>query len=1017
MINAGNYVSITDAGDMAASVARIEGTWASADTSALTIDGWTTSNANYIRIYSVYPAHHPGLWSTSAYRLVVTAGANNTSAIDIKENNVRIEGIQIQLINSGGYTGCRAIQATGQDALSVINIEQCLIRGTLSSANSDGIGIYLNSGYISSKVLNNIVYDFINGSTAGCAGIYLAVGGTYQVYNNTVYGCYQGIRADSSVTITMKNNLANGNTSDYTGTFDVTGYNISETATSPDVSFRGKAVTFVDENNRDLHLASADTYAKNTGTSLATIFTDDAQDFTRQGAWDIGACEYGFKVWDGGGADTSWLTAANWDHDTAPASTDIAVFNGTSSKDCVLAGTVTVGGLYSGPQYTGTLSTANNTLTVGGNFDWRGGTFSAGSSGISVAGNWINTATVTAGTSTVTFTATATGKTITSGGSAFYNVIFNGSGGGWTISDNMTVGNNMTLTAGTFGSSVKDDTITIASDLFVNGGTLSGGANITVNGGDVTGNGTIALTGGTFLVDGTGSFGGSTDWTFYNLTFGDGTGTATTTKTGANAITVLNGMRVAANQTLEAGTNTWNISWQIGSTFLGSVSQVVASKSGNTSYAIMSDGTVYAWGYNNYGQCGDNAPNYYVVTPVHVVKGAQSESTTYLGDAGGDARIVSLAASNDHVLALTAGGQVYAWGYNGDYKLGDGTGTNRYTPIHVLKGQQTASDIYLGDAGGENKIIAISAYNQTSAALTLKGDVYVWGDNEYAQAGIGYINSYQSTPVRVLKGAQSESTTYLGDAGGNARIIAIQAMNYHVIALTAGGAVYAWGRNYYGECGQNTVNKLTDFITTPVRVLRGAQTESTTYLGDAGGDHKIIAINGSGYHVLALTAGGAVYGWGYNYYGALGNGLYGSSQYDNPLPIRMLKGAQTESTTYLGDAGGNSAIVSIATTYYSSHAITADGMVYSCGNNYGQLGDGTTTSRYTPLRVCSKARRPRARPTSATRAGIQGSFRLAEVIITCLPLPPAARCILWDTIIITSLATARPQPGPRPYGP
>jgi alpha-tubulin suppressor-like RCC1 family protein len=956
MINAGNYVSITDTGDMAASVARIEGAWASADTSALTIDGWTTSNANYIRIYSVYPAHHPGLWSTSAYRLVVTAAANDTSAINIKENNVRVEGIQIQLINSGGYTGCRGIQATGQDALSVINVEQCLVRGTLSNTNSAAAGIYLNSTYISSKVLNNIVYDFINGSTADCTGIRLAVGGTYQVYNNTIYGCYEGIRADSSVTITMKNNLANGNTTDYYGSFDVTGYNISETATSPDTSFRGKAVTFVDEASRDLHLGSADTYAKNTGTSLSTIFTDDAEDFTRQGTWDIGASEYGFKVWDGGGADTSWSTAANWDHDAVPATTDIVVFNGTSSKDCVLAGTVTVAGLYSGPQYTGTLSTANNALTVNGNFDWRGGTFSAGSSAVSVSGNWINAATVTAGTSTVTFTATSTGKTVNAGGSAFYNIIFNGSGGGWTTANNMTVGNNMTLSAGTFGSSLQDNTITIASDLFVNGGTLSGGANITVNGGDVTGNGTVYLTGGTFLVDATGSFGGTTDWTFYNLTFGDGTGTAATTKTGSNAITVLNGLRIATNQTLEAGTNTWNIYWQYGSTFLSSVTQVIAASNGNTSYAITSDGAVYGWGYNSYGQTGDGSPNYYVATPVRVLKGAQSESTTYLGDAGGDSRITALSASGDHVLALTAGGAVYAWGYNGDYKLGDGTGTNRFTPIRVLKGQQTQSDTYLGDAGGENRIIAISACNNLSAALTLKGDLYVWGDNEYAQAGLGYTNSANNAPMHVLKGAQSESTTYLGDAGGNARIVAISVLSSNTLAaLTAGGAVYAWGRNYYGECGNNTVNGSgTSYVTTPVRVLKGAQSESTTYLGDAGGDAKIIAINGTGDRVLALTAAGAVYGWGRNYYGSLGTGVTTETFYSTP--IRVLKGEQSESTTYLGDAGGNSAIVAIATCgYNTSHFITAEGTIYSCGNNNGQLGIGSTSNRYTPARMLKGA--------------------------------------------------------------
>lgn len=157
---------------------------------------------------------------------------------------------------------------------------------------------------------------------------------------------------------------------------------------------------------------------------------------------------------------------------------------------------------------------------------------------INVAGNWSNSGTFTAATSTVIFDAGDTGHTIADGGSNWNHVTFNGSGGGWSFSDATVIGGDLTVTAGT----------------------LSGTNNITVNGGDATGNGTINLTGGAFLLDATGNFGGTTNWTFYDLTFGDGSGTATSTKTSTNTITTTHVLTIAANQTLDAGDDTWVLS-------------------------------------------------------------------------------------------------------------------------------------------------------------------------------------------------------------------------------------------------------------------------------------------------------------------------------------------------------------------------------------------------------------------------------------------------------------------------
>jgi hypothetical protein len=129
--------------------------------------------------------------------------------------------------------------------------------------------------------------------------------------------------------------------------------------------------------------------------------------------------------------------------------------------------------------------------------------------------------------------------TIKTNGYPFYNLTFgNGSGGTWTFQDAATTTNDLTITAGTSSSAY----------------------NMNVYGGDVTGNGILNWTGGTFLLDGTGYFGGTSPWTFSNLTFGDGTGVATITATSTGTTTISSVLTIKSNQTLSAGAKTWVLS-------------------------------------------------------------------------------------------------------------------------------------------------------------------------------------------------------------------------------------------------------------------------------------------------------------------------------------------------------------------------------------------------------------------------------------------------------------------------
>ena len=159
---------------------------------------------------------------------------------------------------------------------------------------------------------------------------------------------------------------------------------------------------------------------------------------------------------------------------------------------------------------------------------WTGRIFSPGGT-ISAGGNWDadSGATFIHGNNTVTFTATTPGKTIETNNQSFYNLIFNGSGGGWTIQDAVTVANNLTMTDGT----------------------LKGSKNITVSGGNITGtNGSISLTGGTTILSGTGNLGptGTGTYTFYNLTLAGSVATTTL----VNNLTVGNDLSVGVDRTL-----------------------------------------------------------------------------------------------------------------------------------------------------------------------------------------------------------------------------------------------------------------------------------------------------------------------------------------------------------------------------------------------------------------------------------------------------------------------------------
>lgn len=191
---------------------------------------------------------------------------------------------------------------------------------------------------------------------------------------------------------------------------------------------------------------------------------------------------------------------------------------------------------------------------------------------------------------------------------------------------------------------------------------------------------------------------------------------------------------------------------------------------GAFSLALKSDGTVWAWGSNNYGQLGDTTQ----VTKIIPVQVLTSDGITPLSG------ITAIAAGGSHVLAINGGTTMYAWGYNELGQLGDGTTTLRLSAVPVVM---------------PGNVTAVSAGLDHSLAV-IGGAVYAWGFNYYGQLGNGA--ALQShTPVTEFQRVTDQNGIFL------ANIVDIIAVGHHSIARDA-NSIWTWGNNTYGQLGDGT---------------------------------------------------------------------------------------------------------------------------------------------------------------------------------------------------------------------
>lgn len=285
--------------------------------------------------------------------------------------------------------------------------------------------------------------------------------------------------------------------------------------------------------------------------------------------------------------------------------------------------------------------------------------------------------------------------------------------------------------------------------------------------------------------------------------------------------------------------------------------------------ALTDAGGVVCWGYNVSGQLGD---------------GTTTDSFGPVAVSGLTSGVTQIAAGSSHVCALSSAGAVLCWGLNDKGQLGDGSTTNRSTPVQV--------------SGLTSGVTAIAAGGKSSCALTVSGELKCWGYNSKGQLGDGTTTN-RSTPVTASATSGQVAAVALGFS--------------HSCVLTADGGVGCWGSGTLGELGD------------------GTKTDSLTVKQVTGLTSGVASISAGLSDTCAITTAGNALCWGSNSNGQIGDGTYTNAT--NPVAVPGFEG----NVASISPAGS----ATCATT-------TDGAAYCWGNNTSGQLGDGTAIAHLTP---------------------------------------------------------------------
>jgi alpha-tubulin suppressor-like RCC1 family protein len=291
---------------------------------------------------------------------------------------------------------------------------------------------------------------------------------------------------------------------------------------------------------------------------------------------------------------------------------------------------------------------------------------------------------------------------------------------------------------------------------------------------------------------------------------------------------------------------------------------------------IAETGTAYCWGNNPNGQLGNSATPQ-SLTPVPV---------------GGGLRFRTIATGGDYACGVSEDGAAYCWGLNHDGQLGTGDTRSSARPVPIAPAL---------------RFVMITAGDAHTCAISVDSAAYCWGNNRFGQLGIGQRGTYLA-PQPVLH----QHKWVMLSAGGR-----------HTCGVAAGRRItaYCWGDNFYGQtqpartstvgpCGMAGCVRVPPPVATfmPVRIddrldilgitagrrhtclYRRQPTLAVDCWGDNLDDQlgrNVIGpyrqVSAGDAHTCALRTDGAIYCWGRNAAGQLGDGTL----FNQRLPVRV----------------------------------------------------------------------------------------------------------------------------------
>lgn len=311
-----------------------------------------------------------------------------------------------------------------------------------------------------------------------------------------------------------------------------------------------------------------------------------------------------------------------------------------------------------------------------------------------------------------------------------------------------------------------------------------------------------------------------------------------------------------------------------------------------------------------------DGPNWTVYNPSN--SSIASNAVVSVAVAGNGEKWFGTTSGVSLLNAETSPGDVYGWGYAGLGQLGSGTFNEN---IRVNP----------GPVGSLNDIVAISGGVYHTLALKSDGTVWATGQNGFGQLGDSSTLNKASP----------------GQVPGINHVVAIAGDGYHSLALKNDGTVWGWGNTAFGQLGPITGNPCPGFggggaycLPTPIQIagLSGvtAIAGGTTFTTVLKKDGTVWSLNGSGnpYQISGLN--GII---------ALSTGAYTTYALKNDGTVWTVGSPPSQ-------VAGLSDVVAIAGGLFHGLALKTDGTVWAWGrNDYGALGNGTTTDSNIPVQV------------------------------------------------------------------